>query len=299
MTHLNLIIDKGIGEGEGVMSLEYSANDLFSKIGRNVILFQHLENLLKYILANSQISGYASELQEIQVKNASTISKQTMGNLVAKFIETIGPALPEAVNASENIKESHFSFRFRIGMDASNVKEQKESLAKLVSERNELIHHFSANLSRTSSSCYLDLEKRLDLQAEKIKRKIQDLKSIVTALNDGKKALLDLVTSEQYKKEFELAWLRDSLLVLLLADIALREARTDGWTSLSVAGQLVKLHAPEEVMMLQERYGHKSLKSLIIAAEIFDIQEEITQKGGVRVLYRLKPAWQLLPVGES
>ncbi len=281
------------------MSLEYSANDLFSKIGRNVILFQHLENLLKYILANSQISGYTSELQEIQVKNASTISKQTMGNLVARFIETIGPALPEAVNASENIKEPHFSFRFRIGMDASNVKEQKESLAKLVSERNELIHHFSANLSGASSDDYLELEKRLDLQAEKIKGKIQDLKSIVTALNDGKKVLLDLVTSEQYKKEFELAWLRDSLLVLLLADIALREARTDGWTLLSVAGQLAKLHVPEEVMMLQERYGHKSLKSLIIAAEIFDIQEEITQKGGVRVLYRLKPDLQLLPVGES
>lgn len=299
MIHLNLIIHKGIGGGEGAMSLEYSANDLFSKIGRNVILFQHLENLLKYILANSQISGYTSELQEIQVKNASIISKQTMGNLVAKFIETIGPALPEAANASENIKEPYFSFRFRIGMDTSNVKEQKESLAKLVSERNELVHHFSANLSRTSSSGYLELEKRLDLQAEKIRLKILDLKSIVTALDAGKKALLDLMISEQFKKEFELAWLRDSLLVLLLADIASQEARTDGWTLLSVAGQLAKVHAPEEVMMLQERYGHKSLKSLIIAAEIFDIQEEITQKGGARVLYRLKPDWQLLPVGES
>lgn len=282
------------------MSFECSVKDLQSKIGRNVLLFQQLEQLLKYIVANSQLSGYASELQEIKAKTENIISKKTMGGLVTDYIDVIGPEVLDAVNSSENIKEPHFSFRFRIDMDASNATAELESLAKLVSERNELIHHFlpSFSFASTSSSGYMEVEKHLDLQAEKIREKIQDLKSTVAALEDGKNAAIDIMTSEQFRKEFELEWLRNSSLVLLLADIALREARTDGWTLLSVAGQLAKLHAPEEVQMLQERYGHNSLKSLIIATEIFDIREEITPKG-VRLLYRLKPDLQLVPVRES
>ena len=46
--------------------------------------------------------------------------------------------------------------------------------------------------------------------------------------------------------------------------------------------------AEKEIALLKERYGHKSLKKLMLATEIFDIHEEATRKGGVRVLYRLK-----------
>jgi len=67
-------------------------------------------------------------------------------------------------------------------------------------------------------------------------------------------------------------------------------ARTpaDGWTLMSLAGDHVKRHAPEELDLLQERYRHKSLKILILASEIFNVPEETTNNGGMRALYRLK-----------
>jgi hypothetical protein len=40
---------------------------------------------------------------------------------------------------------------------------------------------------------------------------------------------------------------------------------------------------------LKNRYGYKTLKELMLASEFFDIHEEPTKKGGVRVLYRPKP----------
>ena len=40
---------------------------------------------------------------------------------------------------------------------------------------------------------------------------------------------------------------------------------------------------------LKDRYGYKTLKELILATEFFDIREEPTKKGDVRVLYRPKP----------
>jgi hypothetical protein len=74
----------------------------------------------------------------------------------------------------------------------------------------------------------------------------------------------------------------------LLADISTQMARPDGWTLLNVAGELIRKHAPEERACLKEKYGHKTLKELIIATELFEIFEEPTEKRGIRVLYRLK-----------
>jgi hypothetical protein len=44
---------------------------------------------------------------------------------------------------------------------------------------------------------------------------------------------------------------------------------------------------------MKERYGYKTLKSLILATEVFDVIEEASDRGGVRVLYRVKPQWSL------
>lgn len=95
------------------------------------------------------------------------------------------------------------------------------------------------------------------------------------------------------KRQLELSFLRQSRLVILLGDIAIQTKRSDGWASLAVAGHLVKQHAPEEIALLKKRYGHKSLKKLMLATEIFDFIDKNTEKGGVRVLYRLKPGWEL------
>lgn len=68
---------------------------------------------------------------------------------------------------------------------------------------------------------------------------------------------------------------------------------------LSVAGQLIRQHAPEEMAVLKERYGHKTLKDLILATELFDMIDESTDKGGTRVLYRLRPDWNLQYIGQE
>jgi hypothetical protein len=79
----------------------------------------------------------------------------------------------------------------------------------------------------------------------------------------------------------------------LLGDIASQAARPDGWMLLSHADQLIREHAPEEIAALKERYGKESIQELIQATDVFEITEETTKKGGVRVLYRLKPEWTL------
>ncbi len=65
------------------------------------------------------------------------------------------------------------------------------------------------------------------------------------------------------------------------------------WTVMDTAAQLVRQHAPEEMVGLKKKHGYKTLKELMVATELFDMSEESTERGGVRVLYRLKPEWKL------
>jgi len=51
-------------------------------------------------------------------------------------------------------------------------------------------------------------------------------------MQDAKKAFAEFFNSDDGKKQFELLWLRQSRLVLLLTDVPTKAARPDGWTSL-------------------------------------------------------------------
>ncbi len=275
------------------MSLEDSVNEVLRKIGRNMMLFQQFEHLLKLIIANGKLSGYANELANIKTKQAANVSKQTMGQLVGQYIENTNPDSEEQATEPEDIKEAYISFSFRIECNSIFYETKKEALTRLVSERNELVHHLLPKFDTSSAKSCEELGNKLDEQSDKIRQEIKGMKAIAKSLDEGKKKLASFLSSEEGKKQFELSFLRQSRLVLLLGDIAAQMARPDGWTLLSIAGHLVKQHAPEELALLEKRSSHRSLKSLILATEIFDIYEEATHKGGTRVLYRLKSGWEL------
>ncbi|WP_165905423.1 OST-HTH/LOTUS domain-containing protein [Parashewanella spongiae] len=85
----------------------------------------------------------------------------------------------------------------------------------------------------------------------------------------------------------KLWFLRSSKIIHLLCDISEQSIENNGWVLLSTAGNIIKKQLPDELEHMKERYGHSSLKSLILASELFDVGEEKTPKGGKRVLFRL------------
>lgn len=274
------------------MALEDSVNEVLRKIGRNMMLFQQFEHLLKFIVANGSFSGFVSEVSSNIEQRAASVQKQTMGQLVGQYLKTTNPEYQELSDEPEELKEGFISFKFHTECDSIYYETKKDALAQIVSDRNDLVHHILPRFDTNSLESCMQIEKQLDEQREKILREINELKQKVNSLQEVKKKVAEFLTSDEGNKQFELSWLRQSRLVLLLGDIAVQTARADGWASINIAGQLVKQHAPEEVAVLKERYGHKSLKALLIETEIFDIFEEPTEKG-FRVLYRLKSGWKL------
>jgi len=268
-------------------------DDVLRKVGRNVVLFQQLEQLLKFVVANGNLSGFASELNELKKQKAEKVSKQTMGALVGQYVENSNPESDSSSNEPEVLDEAYLSFSFNIECDGDYYERKKEALAQLVSERNDLIHHLLPRFDMKSVESCETLGKELDVQGESIRLEIKNLQAMAKALNDGRKEIADFLQSTKGKKEFELSFLRQSRLVLMLGDIATQMNREDGWALISTAGHLIKEHAPEELEQMKEMHGYSSLMKLIQASEVFDIHEEATPKGGARILYRLKAGWEL------
>ncbi len=265
------------------MPLDDLVNEVYRKIGRNVVLFQVLESYLKYIVANGSISGYASEIKAKQAEHISCVKKKTMGTLVGKYVEHIDPDY-EKPPEPEVLTEPHFSINFRLEPDQSFYETKKQDLAELVDERNELVHNLLPEFNKNSEESCRMLEEKLDRQCEKIRSEIGQIEPVARTIKETRKKMADFFNSEEGEKQFYLLYLKSNSIVFLLADITTRTNRTDGWTSMSWAANLIQKEAPEEYSAIKKDYG---LKSLMLATGLFDICEEKTENGGSRILYRL------------
>lgn len=274
------------------MTLESHVNEVLRKIGRNILLFQEFELLLKHIVARGSFSGFMSEIGSNIEKRTVHVQKQTMGKLVGEYLEKTDPEYQESSSEPEELREPFISFNFQIERDSNYFKTKKDALAKMVSDRNQLVHHLLPTFNQKSLDSCLQIEQLLDNQKEKILREINELRQRIISWKDLAEKFAEFMLSDDGKKSFRLNLLMQNPLLILLLDIAANTKRADAWASITTAEQLVKKNAPEELALLKEKYGCKSLKALLIATEIFELYEEPT-KNGFRALYRLKAGYEL------
>lgn len=267
------------------------SDEVLRRIGRNVVIFQQVEHLLKLLNAHSDVIGPASQLAERIELRVAAVQTNTMGDLAGKLVS--GVLRPQAErSAPDQIDEPWFGFRFTVGSDAEFVDRHDREMQALVSARNDLIHHFlprwqsAANGDADSALIYLDAQR-----ADAV-RMLERLQGWAKALKAGRQQLADYWESPEGHRQMELAFLQGSRLVALLGEIAVRAARPDGWTLLSTAGQLIKREVPSELDDMRARFGCQNLKGVLLASELFDVHEEPTT-AGTRTVYRINERYEL------
>lgn len=55
-------------------------DEVLRKIGRNVLLFQQMEAMLKFLVSRCSLEGTVSELKSNHEKAIEAVSRQTLGN---------------------------------------------------------------------------------------------------------------------------------------------------------------------------------------------------------------------------
>jgi hypothetical protein len=64
-------------------------DETLRKIGRNVLNFQRMEAMLKFLISHSRLEGTASELKSNRERAIDAVSRQTMGNLIKGFMSSV------------------------------------------------------------------------------------------------------------------------------------------------------------------------------------------------------------------
>lgn len=268
-------------------------NEVLRKIGRNVVLFQQLEVMLKLLVTHGGFSGYARDLEDIKKQHKAKVMKQTLGQVAGQFLENTYGEYPETDDELPELKEKggHISFSFRIESDEDYYLKTKENLTKIVKERNDLIHNFLLNFNLDKIERLREAEHYLDIQREALLPEHDKVKQYLQALDEGNKEIAKLIVSGEADRLWKLDELRQEYVVMLLGRIIEVAKRVDGWTLVDHAGQLLHQNAPDQLKEVKKKYKCKTLKDLILTTEIFDFEEESTPKGGRRAIYRFKDGW--------
>lgn len=270
--------------------VENAKNEVYRKIGRNLLAFQKLEQMLKYTIINGNVSGCVSEIEAKQKRRMEIVGGQTMGHLVGQFVNHFHSGDEQHCEEPEDLKEPYLSLSLQVEGSEGFYENKKQVLKSLVNERNELVHHLQPGFDWNSLESCKETERNLDRQYDELAIEFNHLKSMIESFQEVMKLYAEFFNSDEGKRYFERLWreIDYNRFVRLLVEIAAKTANPDGWTDLSIAGQLVRQREPEEMAKIKEKYSHKTLKEVILATGQFDIKEEQLEKGGFRVFYRQK-----------
>ncbi len=176
------------------MDLQELQKEVTYKVGRNLLLFQQMEVLLKYLVSHGTISAYHTQLLSKFEKRKQPVSKSTLGMNVGEFLSGSNPAPPP-----ENLSEAHFEFR----VDVEIEEERRSQIEGLVEERNHLVHHFLTDIDTVSFESWMAASNRLNLQEDKLTTAIEYLRGLAEELSRGRKALAEHMSTKEFEEWFK------------------------------------------------------------------------------------------------
>lgn len=190
----------------GIMTEPSENHDLASealrKIGRNVVNFQKMEAMLKYLVSEASFKGPISEIKNIQEEKREASSRKSMGRLLEEFIASVYSESPHSAEVPENHAGSQIAFSFKVENGASHISEVRKLYGFVVSERNRLIHTMLADFDASSDESCQSLIDCLDEQAKTVRPMYQDLQELGKSLYEGRKRLAKAILSDEFQAKF-------------------------------------------------------------------------------------------------
>ncbi|MGZ8097178.1 MAG: hypothetical protein ACXWUD_13140 [Methylosarcina sp.] len=280
------------------LELENLIKEVQRKLGRNVLLFQQIEHMLKYMLAYQDVSFWKSNdgLKSNLEERKNRVSKLCLGQIAKEYIGNTFSFADEVSKEQSEQRDDAFFMGIKndpIICDIDFYNQRKDELTALIAERNDLIHHFLPKWNFKQYESVSAAEKYLDQQRERTLPEYEFLTSLIQNFHDSRKQIAEYIRSDEYHKFLELSFLRDSQHVAGLYEFATTRKRDDGWAVLGGAGLYIREKISEdfladELANIKKKYGCKTLKEIALKSEYFDIRDEPTEKGGVRIIYQIK-----------
>ena len=188
---LQLIMDEPI-------DIEVVRTEALRKLGRNIVNFSKIEDILKYLLSVTQIQGLSTSTRNQFVDNYERFRKHTLGKLVQKLHDTV---LVDDIQSEAQLDSSELgkSLSFKATYsDSDFLNAQKQALSDIVLERNKLIHQDLALLDTSSIEDYYKLISLLDEQNPRLLAHLEELGWMLTSCIELVKDLQSFIKSPDF-----------------------------------------------------------------------------------------------------
>jgi len=257
------------------------------RIGRNVILFQRIELVVKLLLVLGRIEFRPREAEDPVAKRFGEVGQRSLGQLSEQLFSEVLLSTPNA--DKEVIPRPADAYRIRSVIQPppdypQAILDLQTEFNQLVLERNQLVHNF---LQRVREDFEGDLTIACsDLDAQHVRAQVifDHLKALHDQMVAHRQGLSAYLSSDEGSRAFDLALLKCSI-VDQLVEISAANERPDGWTYLTTAEQRV---AKEQIQELQSALGRRPLRKLLEeAGEVFEVLDEPLEQG-TRVVYRVR-----------
>ncbi|MCZ8222689.1 MAG: hypothetical protein O9324_01675 [Microcystis sp. LE19-84.1B] len=180
------------------IDIEVVRTEALRKLGRNIVNFSKIEDILKYLLSVTQIQGLSTSTRNQFVDNHERFRKHTLGKLVQKLHDTV---LVDDIQSEAQLDSSELgmSLSFKVSYsDSDFLTAQKQALSIIVLERNKLIHQDLALLDTSSIEDYYKLISFLDEQNPRLLAHLEELGWMLTSFIEGLKDLQSFIKSPDF-----------------------------------------------------------------------------------------------------
>jgi hypothetical protein len=183
---------------QNTVDSQSARDELFRRIGRNVVNFQYLEATLRSMIPALSNKGNLKELQANQDEVSRKHEKSTLGNLANAYHERVfGKNATEEAVPDEVLPEPWFAFSVHPEVTPETAARWKAALVNLVGERNRLIHEDLLSVDLNSREECEELSARLDEQNTRIRNQLEHLNSLRTGFRESREELRRLLESDE------------------------------------------------------------------------------------------------------
>ena len=263
-------------------------DEVFRKIGRNLLLFQQAELLMRRLLALDAMSYRSGESPECFEQRCSTYQNMTMGQIAALFLERLcgkdPPSTPSGDNGHSGVS---ICFSVRLG-NRMQLEERRASIAALIGQRNEFVHHLFPQFASADPDGLKLLSEEVDAQCVQIREEVSRLKQDLESARSLLDAIVTFVTWPEGTTELFGHEIRNSPLIRNLAEIASQSEDPEGWIPLREAIGRLKDFPDAKISDHCAQFGHKSLSALLTGSGLFETGlAEATADYHGRTVFRL------------
>ncbi|WP_332824088.1 hypothetical protein [Ramlibacter sp.] len=174
---------------------------IFHAIGRNLMVLQEMESMLRSMVIPSELSGPASQLAALQKKRAKRLKNAGLGSLAGHFADKIltKPAIKDKDEIPE-VREPHFSFSFSFDREPADAAARKKRLSITVKRRNKLVHGIHDVWSRDSIESSRSLLQRLEDEHQESLGELQLLRVESEAFQKIRMEVAALIRGADFKR---------------------------------------------------------------------------------------------------